>query len=204
MQNTETNLQITSTGKGMYRLRGWTRSDNRSSQFKLLLSLILESRVHGDQDGQWLSDILPILWTTYEPINAVLCFVWLVFRVFKGHGPDRQTRYAAAMRDIAWGLWKANWMKLGYITERITLHYTTNAIIRAIWLELSGPGQLFGYCMMWQVLKQKYGRRVKRDQVMNLLWELNPRGCKRRAHRRFIRTNHSIGRNYMWLDGWLW
>ncbi|TWW74011.1 hypothetical protein D4764_14G0000120, partial [Takifugu flavidus] len=52
---------------------------------------------------------------------------------------------------------------------------STNAIIRAIRLELRGPGQLFGYRTMWQVLKQKYNLRVKRDRVMNLLQELNPR-----------------------------
>lgn len=33
---------------------------------------------------------------------------------------------------------------------------STNAIIRTIRLELRGPGQLFGYRTMWQVLKQKY------------------------------------------------
>ncbi|XP_076602297.1 uncharacterized protein LOC143330033 [Chaetodon auriga] len=81
---------------------------------------------------------------------------------------------------------------------------STNAIIRAIRLELRGPGQLFGYRMMWQVLKQKYNLRVKRDHVMNLLRELNPRGCERRARRRFIRrTYHSMGPNYMWhADGY--
>ncbi|MED6288993.1 hypothetical protein CHARACLAT_031877 [Characodon lateralis] len=81
---------------------------------------------------------------------------------------------------------------------------STNVIIRAIRLELRGPGQLFGYRTMWQVLKQKYNLRVKRDQVMNLLRELNPQGCERRARRRFIRrTYHSMGPNYMWhVDGY--
>lgn len=81
---------------------------------------------------------------------------------------------------------------------------STNAIIRAIRLELRGPGQLFGYRMMWQVLRQKYNLRVKRDHVMNLLRELNPQGCERRARRRFIRrTYHSMGPNYMWhADGY--
>ncbi|XP_056880216.1 uncharacterized protein LOC130520538 [Takifugu flavidus] len=81
---------------------------------------------------------------------------------------------------------------------------STNAIIRAIRLELRGPGQLFGYRTMWQVLKQKYNLRVKRDRVMNLLRELNPRGCERRARRRFVRrTYHSMGPNYMWhADGY--
>ncbi|KAK5619159.1 hypothetical protein CRENBAI_024064 [Crenichthys baileyi] len=57
---------------------------------------------------------------------------------------------------------------------------------------------------MWQVLKQKYHLRVKRDQVMNLLRGLNPQGCERRARRRFIRrTYHSMGPNYMWhVDGY--
>ncbi|XP_049894755.1 uncharacterized protein LOC126386440 [Epinephelus moara] len=58
--------------------------------------------------------------------------------------------------------------------------------------------------MMWQVLRQKYNLRVKRHHVMNLLQELNPRGCKRRARRRFLRrTYHSMGPNYMWhADGY--
>lgn len=79
-----------------------------------------------------------------------------------------------------------------------------NAVINAIRLELRGPGHLFGYRTMWQVLKQKYNLRVRRDDVMNLLRELNPRGCERRARRRFIRrTYHSMGPNYMWhADGY--
>ncbi|XP_039623028.1 uncharacterized protein LOC120537856 [Polypterus senegalus] len=81
---------------------------------------------------------------------------------------------------------------------------STNAARNAIRLELRGPGQLFGYRTMWQVLRQKYNLRVKRDDVMVLLRELNPRGCERRARRRFIRrTYHSMGPNYMWhADGY--
>lgn len=80
----------------------------------------------------------------------------------------------------------------------------THTIRRAIRQELRGPGQLFGYRTMWQVLKQKHKLRVKRDHVMNLLRELNPRGCERRANRRFVRrTYHSMGPNYMWhADGY--
>ena len=51
-----------------------------SSQYELLLSSV-EFMV--SQDGQRSSDVLPILWTTYEPLNVVLFFVWSVFRVFK-------------------------------------------------------------------------------------------------------------------------
>lgn len=80
----------------------------------------------------------------------------------------------------------------------------TRLVINAIRLELRGPGQLFGYQTIWQVLKQKYNLRVRRDDVMNLLRELNPRRCERRARRRFIRrTYHSMGPNYMWhADGY--
>lgn len=79
-----------------------------------------------------------------------------------------------------------------------------NAVSNAIRSELRGPGQLFGYRTMWQVLKQKYNLRVKRDDVMNFLRELNPRGCESRARRRFTRrTYHSMGPNYMWhADGY--
>ncbi|XP_055051829.2 uncharacterized protein [Misgurnus anguillicaudatus] len=79
-----------------------------------------------------------------------------------------------------------------------------NSVCNAIRLELRGPGQLFGYRTMWQVLKQKYNFRVRRDDVMNLLRELNPRGCESRTRRRFTRrTYHSMGPNYMWhADGY--
>ncbi|XP_049333540.1 uncharacterized protein LOC111189804 isoform X1 [Astyanax mexicanus] len=81
---------------------------------------------------------------------------------------------------------------------------STNAVRNAIRLELRGPGQLFGYRKMWQVLKQKYRLRVKRDVVMLLLQELNPRGCEMSARRRFVRrTYHSMGPNYLWhADGY--
>ncbi|KAL6460937.1 hypothetical protein MHYP_G00309030 [Metynnis hypsauchen] len=81
---------------------------------------------------------------------------------------------------------------------------STNAVRNAIRLELYGPGQLFGYRTMWQVLKQKYNLRVKRDDVMVLVRELNPRGCEMRARRRFVRrTYHSMGPNYIWhADGY--
>ncbi|CAM4567542.1 unnamed protein product [Leuciscus chuanchicus] len=59
-----------------------------------------------------------------------------------------------------------------------------NAVSNAIRSELRGPGQLFGYRTMWQVLKQKYNIRGKRDDVMNFLRDLNPRGCESRARRR--------------------
>ncbi|CAL8372929.1 unnamed protein product [Arctogadus glacialis] len=79
-----------------------------------------------------------------------------------------------------------------------------DAVIRTIRLELRGPGQLFGYRTMWQVLKQKYKLQVRRDLVMTLLRELNPQGCERRTRRRFVRrTYHSMGPNYVWhADGY--
>ena len=81
--------------------------------------------------------------------------------------------------------------------------YSPSNIVRSvIRLELRGPGQLFGYRTMWQVLKQKYQLTVKRDDVMVLLRELNPVGCERRL--RFVRrTYHSMGPNYLWhADGY--
>lgn len=75
---------------------------------------------------------------------------------------------------------------------------------RAILIELEGPGQLFGYRTMWQVLQQKHRLRVKRDVVMRLLKQLNPRGTALRTRRRFTRrTYHSMGPNYIWhVDGY--
>ncbi|XP_049919274.1 uncharacterized protein LOC126401808 [Epinephelus moara] len=70
---------------------------------------------------------------------------------------------------------------------------------RAILIELEGPGQLFGYRTMWQVLQQKHRLHVKRDVVMRLLKQLNPRGTALRTRRRFTRrTYHSMGPNYIW------
>ncbi|XP_023192286.1 uncharacterized protein LOC111612172 [Xiphophorus maculatus] len=75
---------------------------------------------------------------------------------------------------------------------------------RAITAELRGPGQLFGYRTMWQVLKQKHNLCVKRDVVMRLLRQLNPQGIALRTRRRFTRrTYHSMGPNYIWhVDGY--
>ncbi|KAI7809774.1 hypothetical protein IRJ41_016386, partial [Triplophysa rosa] len=74
----------------------------------------------------------------------------------------------------------------------------------AIRAELRGPGQLFGYRMMWLALQQKHKLRVKRDDVMRLLKELIPRGTDQRTRRRFFRrTYHSMGPNYLWhVDGY--
>ncbi|XP_034541058.1 solute carrier family 23 member 1 [Notolabrus celidotus] len=57
---------------------------------------------------------------------------------------------------------------------------------------------------MWITLKQKHGLRVKRETVMRMLRQLNPRGTLLRARRRFIRrTYHSMGPNYLWyVDGY--
>ncbi len=36
-------------------------------------------------------DVLPVLWQTHEQLNAVLLYVWSVFGVSKGRGPDGNT-----------------------------------------------------------------------------------------------------------------
>lgn len=74
----------------------------------------------------------------------------------------------------------------------------------AIRAELRGPGQLFGYRTMWLALQQKHKLRVKRDDVMRLLQELNPQGTEQRTRRRFVRRSyHSLGPNYLWhVDGY--
>lgn len=75
---------------------------------------------------------------------------------------------------------------------------------RAILSELRGPGQLFGYRTMWQVVKQKHKLHVKLSVVMRLLRQLNPQGIALRTRRRFTRrTYHSMGPNYIWhVDGY--
>lgn len=79
-----------------------------------------------------------------------------------------------------------------------------NDVRNAIRAELRGPGQLFGYRTMWLALQQKHKLRVKRNNVMRLLQELNPRGTEQRTRRRFVRRSyHSMGPNYLWhVDGY--
>ncbi|XP_036379353.1 uncharacterized protein LOC118774233 isoform X4 [Megalops cyprinoides] len=70
---------------------------------------------------------------------------------------------------------------------------------RAVVQELQGPGQLFGYRTMWQVLKNKYRLNAKRSDVMRLLAKTNPSGTEARRRRRLARrTYHSLGSNYTW------
>lgn len=64
--------------------------------------------------------------------------------------------------------------------------------------ELRGPGQLFGYRTMWQVLKQKYKLNVKRSEVMRLLSALNPVGTHLRRRRRFVRRTYHSKLHSMW------
>ncbi|KAI9516384.1 hypothetical protein NQZ68_017587 [Dissostichus eleginoides] len=81
---------------------------------------------------------------------------------------------------------------------------STSEVRRAIFSELRGPGQMFGYRTMWLTLKQKHGLHVKRETVMRMLRELNPLGTLSRTRRWFVRrTYHSMGPNYVWhVDGY--
>ncbi|KAI9547185.1 hypothetical protein NQZ68_020006 [Dissostichus eleginoides] len=81
---------------------------------------------------------------------------------------------------------------------------STSEVRRAIFSELRGPGQMFGYRTMWLTLKQKHRLHVKRETVMRMLRELNPLGTLSRTRRRFVRrTYHSMGPNYVWhVDGY--
>lgn len=94
-------------------------------------------------------------------------------------------------------------LKIGGLYRRKN-YSPLNEVRRAIRSELRGPGQLFGYRTMWHTLRFKYRLSVKRDTVMILLRELNPRGCELRRTRRFVRrTYHSMGPNYIWhADGY--
>lgn len=74
-----------------------------------------------------------------------------------------------------------------------------NDLRNAIRAELSGPGQLFGYRSMWLAVVQKHILRVKCDDVMWFLQELNPQGTEQRTRRRLVRhMYHSMGPNYLW------
>uniref|UniRef100_A0A096LQX8 Integrase core domain-containing protein n=1 Tax=Poecilia formosa TaxID=48698 RepID=A0A096LQX8_POEFO len=75
---------------------------------------------------------------------------------------------------------------------------------RAIMTELRGPGQLFGYWTMWQVLKQKHNLRVKRDVVMRLRETAVEEELEDRQRRKNLRKSyHYMGPNYIWhVDGY--
>lgn len=74
----------------------------------------------------------------------------------------------------------------------------------AIEEELKGPGQHYGYRLMWQTLRQKYCLTVRRDDVMALMTELDTSGVQLRARRRFVkRVYSSRGPNHVWhIDGY--
>lgn len=77
-------------------------------------------------------------------------------------------------------------------------------IIRALEVELEGPGALSGYRSMWQCLKTKHGLQVTRETVRILLHEIDPEGtAQRRARRLKRRIYRTKGPNYIWhLDGY--
>ncbi len=72
-------------------------------------------------------------------------------------------------------------------------NYTSLVTVRAaIEQELKGPGQHYGYRLMWQTLRQKYCLTVRRDDVMALMGELDPSG-----------VYSSRGPNHVWhIDGY--
>ncbi len=91
---------------------------------------------------------------------------------------------------------KVNWTKPGCTAERI-IPLQTPWVTPSDWNFVDLDNYL-ATARCGQVLKQKYNFRVKRDYVMNLLRELNPRGCESRTRRRFTRrTYHSMGPNYI-------
>jgi hypothetical protein len=77
-------------------------------------------------------------------------------------------------------------------------------IVEAIRQELKGSGQSLGYRAMWQRLKQQHGLQVKRDTVLQLLWELDPEGVNRRKSKSIKRRKYiSPGPSYTWhVDGY--
>ncbi|KAF3851382.1 hypothetical protein F7725_013154, partial [Dissostichus mawsoni] len=84
-------------------------------------------------------------------------------------------------------------------------NYSPLANVRAaIQEELNGPGQHYGYRSMCQTLRQKHSLTVKRDEVMNLMRELDPSGVQLRSNRRFVRRTYSSeGPNHVWhVDGY--
>jgi hypothetical protein len=70
--------------------------------------------------------------------------------------------------------------------------------------ELLFSGSCIGYRSMWQRLKNDYHLKVKRNDVMLLLRQLDPEGVEaRRAHRLRRRTYTVPGPNYVWhVDGY--
>lgn len=79
--------------------------------------------------------------------------------------------------------------------------FTVSAAIQE---ELKRPGQHYGYDSMWHTLQLKYSLRVKRDDVMALMRELDPQGIQLRANWKFVRRVYiSNGANHVWhVDGY--
>ena len=77
-------------------------------------------------------------------------------------------------------------------------------VIAAISTELKGSGQCLGYRAMWKRLKMQYNLEVKRDTVLQMLWELDPEGVTRRKTKQMKRRKYACpGPNHTWhIDGY--
>ena len=69
--------------------------------------------------------------------------------------------------------------------------------------EIAGPGVLLGYRAVWHSLRLNHHIHVPRQQVAEILRELNPEGTRQRKRRRLRRrTYRSHGPNFCWhVDG---
>jgi hypothetical protein len=77
-------------------------------------------------------------------------------------------------------------------------------VFKAVKEELRGSGIQLGYKFLWHRLKIKYGLKVKRSVVLQMLRLLNSEGLARRKARRFQRRSfYCPGPNFVWhFDGY--
>ena len=70
--------------------------------------------------------------------------------------------------------------------------------------EIMSSGQCVGYRSMWQRLVNDYQIKVKRNEVMRLMREIDPEGvASRKAHRLTRRRYNVKGPNFVWhIDGY--
>lgn len=79
-----------------------------------------------------------------------------------------------------------------------------NDVIEVIRGELEGSGQCIGYRSMWRRLILDHGLHVKRDNLLQIMREIDPQGVAlRKVNRLRRRKYYALGPNYVWhVDGY--
>ena len=84
-------------------------------------------------------------------------------------------------RDFPQYLWSIR--SLDRRLRHFEIYYNSNSVeiddvMQAVENEIGGPGQLLGYRAMHKKIRQEYELNVTRDQVYNVMYELDPEGLE--------------------------